>query len=320
VPLFRRRKYPLGPTTIEIDPTLGDPTLRNLLNALVARQWPNAKAILTAAQDFDDLSEMVIVAHDAPGLAEWLPDIVRVELESMHAQLLYGSALIAWAWAARTKYRASYVSQDQFALFFDRLRMAEDCLQGVIRRDPGNASAWHLLIITARGLQRDLAEARARFDRAVAVEPGHLQAHKQMLQNLCQKWHGSHEQMHAFARESAMGAPEGSPLGQLVAIALLEEALGSDGDIRKHMRQRSVVTALTEAAERSVHHPAYATTRYQSEGRNVFAMAFALAGQYKAAAEQFQRIGDAVTGFPWIYLADPGKAFCALRNESYAKA
>ncbi|GAA5198677.1 hypothetical protein GCM10023322_72610 [Rugosimonospora acidiphila] len=36
--------------------------------------------------------------------------------------------------------QAEYVSQRQFQVFHERLRLAEDCLQDVARRDPGAAA------------------------------------------------------------------------------------------------------------------------------------------------------------------------------------
>jgi hypothetical protein len=307
---------------VVIDPTLGDLRLSNLRNAMADGQWSVAREILGGARDHDDLSALLSMAVDAPGTETWLADVVREELESTTALLVYGARAVAWAWEARTGATAEHVSRDQFALFFERLRLAEDCLQSVVRREPGNATAWQQLIVTARGLQLGLAEARRRFDQAVAAAPGHYGAHVQFLQNACKKWSGSHEAMHEFARTAGLGAPAGSPLGLLIPMAYQEETLFLSPDAEtRYMKQRAVRAALHEAADHSVRHPAYPTTgRPAATGHNYFAFAFLRAEEYKAAAEQFRLIGDRVTTDPWRYLADPGRAFVTFRNVAYAKA
>jgi len=52
----------------------------------------------------------------------------------------------------------------------------------------------------------------------------------------------------------------------------------------------------------------------------MFAMAFWLADEHDAAAEQFDAVGDLVTEIPWYYLAcGPAEGFARGRAESYAK-
>jgi hypothetical protein len=306
---------------VVVDPTLGNPDIKRVTNAMAARDWPAVRATLAAASDYQALSGLVSAASDVPGAEVWLPDIVRDELDSTTAPLVYGARAISWAWEARSNAVADLVSRDQFALFFERLRIAEDCLQGVTRREPGNASAWQLLIITARGLQLDLAESRERFDRAVAAEPGHFGAHTQLLQTLCKKWQGSHDLMHEFARRSMLGAPEGSRLGALVPMAYVEETLFMEpAERRKHLKQPAVRQALREAADRSVRHAAYPSTPPAAGSRNAFALVFTLAEEYRLAAEQFRLIGEWVTEDPWQYFDEPGRAFCRFRDLAYAKA
>ncbi|GIH21273.1 hypothetical protein [Rugosimonospora africana] len=48
-------------------------------------------------------------------------------------------------------------------------------------------------------------------------------------------------------------------------------------------------------------------------------MAFSLASDQAAAAEQFRIIGDLVTRHPWAYYSnDPIDAFAARRDRAYA--
>ncbi len=323
MPLFRRSRQPAGPTTLPVDGAHGDPAAALLRAALRDQSWPAAQKVLSGASDADHLALLLDAGATVAGTETWLPDLVRVQPDDTLASLLYGTRLIAWAWEARTGLQAQYVGQDQFQLFFERLYDAEDRLQDVVRRTPDSAAAWHQLVVTARGLQLGVPEARQRFERAVAPHPGHVWAHHQMLQMVCAKWFGSHEMMYEFADTAMRTAPPGSPLGHLVAIAYLEESLDAPdypAGMARFMRSPKVRTALREAADRSVRHPDYRPGPVWRSVHSSFAMAFALAGEYRAAAEQFRLLGDVVVKFPWLYSDgdEPGRAFCQLRAEAYA--
>ncbi len=323
MPIFARKpKSPTAPATVPIDPAFGDPELARLRHAMSIGDWPSARAILDSAGDPDDLATLIDVAASVPGCEEWLPEVVRADLQATLPLLLYGTRAIAWAWEARTGLLAKHVSRDQFALFFERLRIAEDGLQGVVRREPDNTTARYELVIVARGLQLGVDDTRQRFDQVISRHPGHVRAHQQMLQQLCLKWDGSHEAMHAFARDAMLRAPAGSPLGHLVAIAHLEHwaYLTRDKPANRYLRSREVLASLHEAANRSVRHPDYRPQRDWPVVHNVFALVFSLAGDRQAAAEQFDLIGDLATEFPWQYLdgRDPGRRFRALRDEVYS--
>jgi hypothetical protein len=323
LPLFRRSRPPAGPASLPVDGAHGDPAAAVLRAALRDQSWPAAEKVLAGASDADHLALLLDAGATVAGTEAWLADVVRVRPDDTLASLLCGTRLIAWAWEARTGLQAQYVGQDQFELFFERLCAAEDRLQDVVRRRPDSAAAWHQLVITARGLQLGVPEARLRFERAVTLHPGHVWAHQQMLQMVCAKWFGSREMMYEFADKAMRTAPPGSPLGHLVAIAYLEESLDAPeypAGMARFMRSPHVRAALREAADRSVRHPAYRPGPVWRSVHSAFAMAFALAGEYRAAAEQFRVLGDVVVTFPWLYLDgdQPGRAFCQLRAEAYA--
>src|SRR5215813_12981219 len=134
MPLFRRSKTVAAPSpgpvagVPVIDPTLGDPDAAKLRDAMAEHDYATARALLDG-RDAEDLSFLIAVASDVTGTEEWLPDVVRTDLHDTTALLLYGARVIRWAWDARTGLRAKYVDRDQFAVFHERLRLAEDCLQ-----------------------------------------------------------------------------------------------------------------------------------------------------------------------------------------------
>jgi hypothetical protein len=311
--------WPVGPVRLPVDEAYGDPDAALLRAALQSGDWPAARRILAGAADPDTLSFLTDVGAQVSGTETWLPDAMRRELDDTLLAVTYGARLIAWAWEARGRFRAQHVSADQFELFFERLRAAEDCLQGVVRREPDNVVAWHQLVITARGLQLSVEEARRRFGQAVAVWPYHVRAHGEMLQMLCPKWYGSQEQAFEFARSAVRAAPPGNPLGHLIATAHFERAI--DGGGTPHLVSPAVRAELHGAAERSVRHPDLPPGPDALLARSWFAMTFALAGEYRAAAEQFDAIGDTVIEPVWRFFEyGPGASFCTIRNQVRRRA
>jgi hypothetical protein len=297
------------------------------------RRWPVIRAQLALATDGEDLAWLVEGLAAIDGVEVWIGDVVAAEPHSALPLLVSGARHVEWAWQARTRKMAKYVSKEQFAVFHARLRIAEEQLYEVAEREPDWCAPWYFLQIAGRGLQVEQPVAARRFEATVRRSPGHLAGHRQYLQQVCDKWGGSHERMHAFARASMLGAPEGAPLGELVAIAHLEqwlerledigepgelEGLGDEADAgSRYIRSADVVGQLFEAAERSVRHPQYVRQRDWARGFNTFALAFALAGEFAAARELFRALQGRVSQFPWMYLdgQDPAAPFRGWRDR-----
>ena len=305
------------PTPVAVDETLGDEELRWLRGAAGRGDWPAAAAVLgpvRACGDFERLTWLVNGLETVP--EGWILPLTDQHPDDALARTVTGARRVAWAWEARTGARASQVSQDQFKVFHERLRHAEDELFAAVELDPASATPWYHLLIASRGLEHGVDVARRRFEAGTARDPFHVGMHSQMLQQVCAKWGGSNEEMHAFARESVLKAPEGSAMGQLVAVAHLENWLDlARAEDDAYMRRPEVLESLREAAARSVDHPAFAPTSSPYPALNAFAMAFWLARDVAAAHRMFQRIGDHVTKSPWQYLGDPGEAFAVARDE-----
>ncbi|MFI1094354.1 hypothetical protein [Streptomyces sp. NPDC020917] len=328
---------------VRIDRDHGDPRLAPLRDAAARGSWPEVRAALTdeaASADGEELTWLLEALMTVPGVETWISAVVAAqpgaarpdsaqhgpvepdfaELDAVLPLLVSGARHVEWAWQARTRKMAKYVSKEQFEVFHARLRIAEEQLYEAAERAPRWAAPWHFLQISGRGLQVGQEVADRRFEAVVRRAPGHLAAHRQHLQQVCGKWGGSPARMHAFAREAMLGAEPGSPLGELVAIAHLEQWLDEDGDAGKdggHMRRPFVVRELHEAADRSVRHPAFLRRRDWIRGVNTFALAFAVAGERDAAAALFLVLDGRVTEFPWMYLdgQDPAEPFRAWRSR-----
>lgn len=284
--------------------------------ALTARDWAGVSDEF-ARVDQDGASLLVRAAGEEPHAYGFLSaEAARDPADPLAATLL-ASWLIRAGWQIRTAHRASAVDPEQFAVFHDYLRRAEELLVDVTDRDPGNLAGWELRLLTAQGLELELDEARARYQQAVRHSPHHMPVQAQLLQQLCPKWGGSFPQAHAFARECAAAAPEGASNGVLVAVVHLEHwiELGR-GAGRRYLADPQVRQELRDAAARSVWHPQY-RRRFGWVGvHSTFAMAFSLAGDRPAAASQFAAIGHLADPFPWGYLGDPATAFHKYRARS----
>jgi len=309
--LFSRKPKPFA-----LDPLLGDPDALALRTALTGRDWPAARRILeAAAADPDRRGFLMSAAADTPGLQEWIGQAVDAEPESTLALLVQGCHAVYWAWEARGAATANLTSQEQFHLFSRRSKIAEDCLDEVVERTPGDPTAWAYLVTLARARQLGREETERRFAEAVAAAPHQRGAHNSMLQYLCGKWGGSDEEMFAFARKSFAAAPDGSPLGELVADAHIEKWLSDDEATDAYFAGSEVLDELRSAADRSIFHPSFQLTPATAGVPNSFAFVFALAEDRSYGSRTFALLGEMVTEDPWYYApGTPGEAFTRLKG------
>ncbi|MFF4174109.1 hypothetical protein [Streptomyces sp. NPDC001744] len=295
------------------------PEATRVREAAAAADWATVREVLEARPESEGRTDLLWAVCDTAGVEEWITGVIEAEPEAALPRLVAGLRHVSWGWEARTAARAKDVSRERFETFHARLRTAERHLYEAAEREPGWASPWYCLQVSGRGLEVGPEVARRRFEATVRRAPHHLGAHQQQLQQVCEKWGGSHEEMHAFARASAFGAPAGTLLGQLVAVAHLEEWLSLDpGPDAAHIRRPDVVASLHEAADHSYRHPDSVRRSGRLQVLNSFAMAFSLAGDREAARECFRATEGRVTEFPWSYLdgSDPVAAYRERRSAA----
>ncbi|MFJ2055249.1 hypothetical protein ACIOMM_04825 [Streptomyces sp. NPDC087908] len=308
-----------GRPGVRVEKDSGDPAVARVREAAVAADWATVREVLEARPESENRVELLWAVGDAAGVEQWIPRVIEAEPEAPLPKLVAGIRHISWGWEARTAARASQVSREQFDVFHARLRKAEEWLYEAAEREPGWTSPWYGLQVTGRGLQVGQETARRRFEATVRRDRHHLEAHQQQLQQVCDKWGGSHEEMHAFARDSAFDAPGGTLLGQLVAVAHIEEWLSLDsGPDAAYIRRPEVRTSLNEAADHSYRHPDFVRRGGWNQVLNTFAMAFSLAGDRTGAQECFRATEGRVTEFPWYYLdgSDPAAAYRKQRSSA----
>ncbi|GAA0939513.1 hypothetical protein GCM10009554_29350 [Kribbella koreensis] len=304
-------------SVLEIDPCMGDQQAWSLRDALSAQDWPTARAVLVAAEHPDDKAFLLETCGAVPGVQDWIGPLAA---DDVLAQLVRGCHAVAWAWQARGRYGAEHTGRDRFALFFERLRLAEAYLYNVVVRTPDDVTAWAFLVRTARGLQLPLEDGEFRFAQAIERHPTSLKAHAEWMQTLCNKWSGSHEWMHQFARDGAVRGGDGSMLHALVALAHLEVMIDLKGEKRtQYMAREDVRTDLLTAAGLSIWHPAAEFRPGWPLYLNTFALAFSQSGDLPSAAKVFERLGDNPTEFPWGYLGgDEISSFTKARTTALA--
>lgn len=317
---FSRRRRTVDEQRPIIDPAMGDPLAARLIAASKQGDWRTIRDLLIDVEHPDDHMFYVDAAAYVKGVERWIDEWVTAEPRAALPLLVKGAHAIHWAWEARGNGRASTVSREAFKIFFKRLKLAEDCLDEVTERDPDSATPWALLVILGRGRELGVEETRRRFHEATRRHRWHLAAHDQMLQQLCRKWRGSHELMHEFADETVAQMPAGSPLGRLTAIAHLERCVDLErrDEAEAYMGSAEVRADLHAAADRSVRHPDYPRRPGWPLSHNAFAMAFSLAKDWTAAAEQFDAIGGLMTEWPWEYLNFAKRRFRKFRRQALA--
>jgi len=297
---------------------MGDETAARLIAASEAGDWRTVSELLRAVDDPDDHTFYVGRAAAAGGVETWIDEWVAAEPRSALPLLVKGAHAINWAWEARGGGRADTVSREAFQTFFKRLKLAENCLDEVTERDLDSATPWSFLIILGRGRQLGVEETRRRFEEARKRHPWHAEAHEQMLQQLCRKWGGSHEEMHRFAAETLEAMPAGSPLGYLTAVAHLEHWLDLPaGEDAEYIGSEEVTAQLFASADRSILHPDHVRGARWPVTQNLFAMAFAYSGELEAAAARFDTIGNLVTEWPWQYDGRPVEVFLRTRERVF---
>jgi hypothetical protein len=293
----------------------GDRELYAVFQSAEARNWSAVRELLSK-QSGNDLSTLIAGLCGKQSLAEWLPEAIGKESEDAIARAVLGAEAIGRAWRIRTAQRAPHVSQEQFREFHRILREAEEHLYAAAELDSRSAAPWHSLLVSGRGLQVGMEIQQRRFEAVLERSPDHLRAHQQMLQQLCRKWSGSHERMHAFATE-AMRGPYGDELGVLIPRAYYEHYgyLPQNSPERAFIRSAESRAELQEAADRTIFRPGYRPARDPYAAANVFAWTFTAARMWPQARAAFEASAGVVVN--WGDFADPVAVYLHQRDLAY---
>ncbi|MFJ7195588.1 MULTISPECIES: hypothetical protein [unclassified Streptomyces] len=309
LPVPRRRRN--GTYTLR---ALGDVRVLALVEAAEAGDWAAVKAALVPfdlGRDHQVLGEFA----DVDGLQDWIGRAVEEDEEHRATALLIsGTRYIRWGWDARTDERAANVSQEQWRVFHERLRIAEEQLLEAAELRPEWVTPWRQLLTSGRGMSLGSAVNGVRLDAALRREPLDQEIHVEWLSQLQPRWGGEPGQALAFARDAFARAPQGHRIGCVIAMAHIEEWVESE-------RENSLVTPgvqaeLRNAADHSILHPDYVRRPGWQQDFNMFAMALSLAGERHTVRRVFQALDGAYTRWPWVYFADPEKQFARRHRRA----
>ncbi|MGW5210225.1 hypothetical protein ACWEQO_03120 [Streptomyces sp. NPDC004051] len=293
---------------------LGDTRVLALVEAADAGEWEAVKEALAPfdlGRDHHVLGELA----ELDGVEEWIGRAVEEDKEHRaEALLISGARHVVWGWEARTSARAVDVSREQWQVFHERLRVAEEQLFEAAELRPEWVAPWRRLLTSGRGMSLGDAVNETRFDAALRREPLDLEIHLERLSQLQPRWGGEQGQALAFAREAFARAPEGHRLGCVIAMAHIEDWVESDdGDC---LETPEIQAELREAADRSILHPAYTWRPGWQHDFNMFAMALSLAGESHTVRRVFLTLDGAYTSWPWTYFAEPEKQFARRQRRA----
>ncbi|PSL00692.1 hypothetical protein CLV63_101166 [Murinocardiopsis flavida] len=223
--LFGRRKGEPAPLPAFITGRhWGDPALDAAEEAVGDGHLLAGLALLREARhDFERRDTMVSAfGHAAIGHSGSIYDLLEDGMPAEDAAdilVWLGSTLIAEAWEIRGGGFADTVSDNSYKLFRATLANAEEPLLTAARLRPDDPVPWSEMLSYCMGTGADQAERDSVWQNVLSRYPTLWSANWTRLQTLCAKWHGSHEEMFAFARGAVAGAPPGDPV-----VAMLVEA------------------------------------------------------------------------------------------------
>jgi hypothetical protein len=303
------------PPARRFDQAAAFPELVELRESVRAADWTAIELFFAGLSDVDMTTYAAKVVADVTGAEQFLTALPPSPL----ARRLLGARLISKAWEIRTAYQAAYVSPEQFAGMRAELLKAEPILMELTAEDPSDVVAWSFRLRSGRGLEVGQSEVRRRYDRLARFAPHSFAAQSAMVQQLCPKWGGSWEELHAFARDCMDAAPPGALSSAAVGEAHFEHHIDLDSSEQtRYLAKVAVQQEIRAAAEKSVLHPDFAGGYHWPTACGVFAYLFGRMGDQERAAACFRPLGDEVAGeYPWERFTDQAKAFNQLRDKAF---
>ncbi|GAA3393901.1 hypothetical protein [Streptomyces roseoviridis] len=293
---------------------LGDTRVLAAVEAADAGEWEAVKEAL-APFDLGREHDVLGVVADVDGVEEWIGRAVEEDKEHRATALLIsGARHIMWGWEARTSARAVDVTQEQWRIFHERLHIAEEQLLEAAELRPDWVTPWRRLLTSGRGMSLGAAVNETRRDAALRREPLDLETHLEWLSQLQPRWGGEPGEAMAFARAALSRAPQGHPLGCVIAMAHIEDWVESDD--ADCLVDPAIQAELRRAADHSILHPAYVRRLGWQNDFNMFAMALSLAGERHTVRRVFQALDGAYTSWPWTYFAEPEKEFARRHRRA----
>lgn len=300
----------LVPKAVVVD-DVPPPSMSRLLRHVGDGAYQEAEKLLLSASD--DNRELLIYTFsqqdDAVALAQqW----VRTCSGSSIAHTMLGASMICNAWKIRGSAYSDEVDEEAWQPFQNGLDNAAEPLLKAARLNTAAADplAWLILAEVGKSGDRDLVDNY--FAQATARVPLHWPTYYKYFMATTKKWDGSHKEMFRFAQKSAEGAPRGSMIHCLMALAYCEYALALEGEIYKQVRSSSHAARISASLYAWLDaSPATLEDRlnelssgFGAVGLNHFAVACYLCGANKEAKTLVAALNGEITAVPWAWIAD----------------
>jgi hypothetical protein len=259
--------------------------------------------------------------------AAWPDRWAVAEPDNPDAILVRARSLIMRGWEVRGSGWASTVGEEAMEEFRRLLHLALPLNEQAARLAPEDPTPWVQQLLAATALEADRAGFDGIWDQVTRRDRWNREAHSLRLMYLCRKWLGSHEQMFAFARETAAAAPDGSPLHVLPVQAAAEWALWQVRHAGGFRDVLAVVKAWRNDVQINTDMDNALNKWLRAEPRkhamwyhdlNYLAYGLARAKRYKDAGPVFSAIGPYMEDLPWAWMepGDPREAFLRERRSA----
>ncbi|MFF9410324.1 hypothetical protein ACF1B0_33085 [Streptomyces anandii] len=315
---------PPSHTQVVYDPTFGDADLTAARRDLVIGRWQGARDLLrTTGTNWDRRTHrMRLLAEVAAGnktAESWLISEPRnPDAHSLRAETEVMRLFAALAESAR---RGRQPRPEHDSLPRQLLDGAADLCARAARHAPADPVPWVSLISLARLYADGHPHTRRWWDELTARDPYNREGHHQALRHLSARWHGSHGTMYEFAQDSAVGAPDGSPLLVLPQAARAEhyrDLSAAKGrlavGLTYHWNNDGAIHDLRVTLSRWIQ---VRDVEYAQDvaDLNVLAHGLVFAEMTGGAREVFRHLGNRPTRLPWAYCGDPAALFARWRDR-----
>ncbi|WP_327327818.1 hypothetical protein OG735_38755 [Streptomyces sp. NBC_01210] len=296
------------------DQTFGDKALSAACEDMVMGRWEGAHDLLATGphKDWDRRSHRIrLLAHTAADkriVEAWQ----TAQPNSADAVVLRADTEVMRLFAAaRTGALPGSDSLD---------RTAHICLNAS-EAFPEDPHPWVSLITLGRLYGSGTHSMNRWWPELLARDRYHREAHHQALRYMSARWHGTHGQAYAFARDCAVYAPAGSPLLVMPQIARAEEFrhrtetegarphtmvgywAGERWDLLETMERWIAVRSPIEGAQ-------------DVADLNHLAHGLAHAGLLVEAATVFDLLKGRATRAPWSYTGDAEAEYMRWRERA----
>ena len=306
-------------------PAPADAAFTAARKAVRAGDWAAGAAFVEGAgRDWSKRADRITwLADQAVKDDTWLQAWREARPNDPTAAAVHAEALVHLAWEIRGDRLASQTSREQFATFhrvLDEAREACTRAQDLAGDDP---APFINELPVAMGLGYPHARVEALWAEIEKRDPYHLGAHTAALQYWCEKWCGSNELMHDFARRAAEKGVPGQLLTTLPLHAFFEAMpQGRFKDPQRYYKRREVLAAADAAladvtAAAAVLDPHDPRIR---EARHMLAWTLYWQSRYTEALEQFREVDGYAGCVPWLYMERPAESYASTRDYVAARA